>query len=100
MLTTLLTAASINALCGTVRRRLNRPDRNPAEYCGGRIRLTELWNHGAAFALPIPKSALLGGTIAALLGALHLRKRNPIASGLILGGGLSNLAERVTQDKV
>ena len=92
MLTTLLTAASINALCGTVRRRLNRPDRNPAEYCGGRIRLTELWNHGAAFALPIPKSALLG--------ALHLRKRNPIASGLILGGGLSNLAERVTQDKV
>ena len=100
MLLTLLTASAANAACGLVRRRLNRPDRTPRSYVGGRVKLTALWNHGAAFALPIPRPALLTCTAGALLSALRLRKRSPIGAGLILGGGLSNLAERLAQGKV
>lgn len=100
MLLTLLTASATNAACGIVRRRLNRPDRMPRSYGGDRVRLTALWNHGAAFALPIPRKVLLGGTAAALAAAFGLRKRNPIGAGLILGGGLSNLAERLAVGKV
>ena len=97
---TSLTAASTVAACGAVRRRLNRPDRKDRTLARGWVRLTALWNRGAAFALPAPKQVLYGGAAASLLTALRLRKRSPIASGLILGGGLSNLAERLLRDKV
>ncbi len=97
---TLLTASSTVAACGAVRRRLNRPDRKPTTYCKGRVRLTALWNHGAAFGLPLSRKTLMGGTALALTGTLFLRRKAPVSAGLILGGGLSNLAERLTQDRV
>ncbi|MFR7894777.1 MAG: hypothetical protein ACLU38_12635 [Dysosmobacter sp.] len=34
---------------------LNRPERKDAFFWGGRIRLTALWNDGAAFSLPLKR---------------------------------------------
>ena len=45
---TLFTAAAILAACAGLRWFLNRPERKDAFFWGGRIRLTALWNDGAA----------------------------------------------------
>ena len=62
--------------------------------------MTALWNEGAAFGLKIPRNVLLSLS-GAVLGTLWMeRKRHPLGAGLVLGGGLSNLAERVRHGKV
>ncbi len=100
MLTTLFLASAIAALCGGVRRHLNRAERAPRTFWRGRIRLTAFRNRGAAFGLPIPKEALLAGSAVGITGLLFRRKTSRLGAGLVLGGGVSNLAERLTQGEV
>lgn len=100
MLMTLLLASAIVALCGAVRRHLDRAERTSRSFCQGRIRLTSLWNHGAAFDLPIPQKALTAGSIVGMVGLLLHRGASRLGAGLVLGGGLSNLVERLARGKV
>lgn len=95
-------AAALAALsaCTSARWYLDRSSRRETDHLGGRVRLKALWNEGAAFSLPIPPP-LLPAASAAALGVLWTRrKRCPVGAGLMLGGGLSNLYERVRYGKV
>ena len=74
---TLFTAAAVLAACACLRQLLNRPERTDAYFWKGRVRLTALWNDGAAFGLPLKRTL-----------------------GLALGGGLSNLWERLRRGAV
>ena len=97
---TLLTAIGTLSACTATRWYLDSPRRKETECANGRIRLTALWNEGAAFGLKIPKSALLSLS-GAVLGTFWMeRKRHPLGAGLVLGGGLSNFAERIRHGRV
>ena len=88
---TLLTAALTFTACAALRRRIE--DRGQRDL--GPVQIRPLKNRGAAFDLPIPARAIpvLSGVALGL--ALCLRREHPAAVGLLLGGGLSNLWERV-----
>ena len=97
---TILTGLATFGACRAVRKYLDRPDRSDAEYAGGHVKLTKLWNEGAAFGLGI-RPEILPGLSAAVLGAVWLvRKQRPLGAGLAIGGGLSNLTERLLDGKV
>ena len=53
---TLLTAIGTLSACTTARWFLDNPRRKEKRCAGDRVRLTALWNEGAAFGLKIPKS--------------------------------------------
>lgn len=97
---TMLTALTTLAACQTARRKLDVPARQEREYVSGGVKLTALRNEGAAFGLPIPVKAVAAASAAAM--ALLWAKRNkaPVSSGLVLGGGLSNLLERLKNGAV
>ena len=97
---TLLTALAAYSGCAAARRYLDRPGRPERDYLGGRVRRKPLWNEGAAFSLPIPAEALPLASAAALGLLWGRRKRCPLGTGLMLGGGLSNLRERLTEGRV
>lgn len=97
---TLLTAGLTLSGCIALRRHLNRNAPRDAEYAGGHIQVTELWNADGPFGLKVSRKDLLACSAAAM-GALWLgRKRAPVAAGLVLGGGFSNLLERLRHQKV
>lgn len=97
---TLLTAIGTLSACTAARWYLDSPHRKDQECAKGRIRLTALWNEGAAFGQKIPKNVLLSLS-GAVLGTFWMeRKRHPLGAGLVLGGGLSNFAERIRHGKV
>ena len=99
MLTAFIAALTLGG-CVAARWYLGRPSRREKECAGGRVRLKALWNEGAAFSLPIGRSVVTAVS-AALLGVLWAkRKEHPVSTGLVLGGGLSNLLERLRQGKV
>ena len=52
---TLCIAAAVLATCTALRWFLNRPERKDEAFWNGRIRLTALWNEGAAFSLPMKR---------------------------------------------
>ena len=97
---TLLTALATYSGCAAARRCLDRPGRPERDYLGGRVRIKPLWNEGAAFSLPIPAEVLPLASAAALGLLWGQRKRCPLGTGLMLGGGLSNLQERLTEGRV
>ena len=99
MLTVLIAAATL-AACVGVRYYLERIDCRERAWAGGRIRLGTLWNEGAAFGLPLGRKILLAASATALVVLWLFRRRSPLAAGLILGGGISNLLERVRFGKV
>ena len=101
MTITLLTAALALAACTAVRWYLERPDRRERSALHGKIRLTTLWNRGAAFGLPLGRAALMTLSLLVLAAtALFWRRRNAFGAGLVLGGGISNLWERLRHGKV
>lgn len=79
---------------------LNRPERKDAFFWGERIRLTALWNDGAAFSLPLKRKLVTALSILILPLVWVFRRRSPIGAGLALGGGLSNLWERLRRGAV
>jgi len=97
---TLLTAVAAFAACQAARKKLDDSARQDSEYAGGRVKLTALWNEGAAFGLPVPRKAVVGVSAAALVLLWTQRRRAPLAAGLVLGGGISNLLERVKHGAV
>ena len=97
---TVLTSLAAFGACHAARWYLDRDSRKPAEFAGGRIRLTTLRNEGAAFGLPIRRGTLLVLTGAALGAAWLLRGRSPVGAGLVLGGGAANLTERLRHKQV
>lgn len=99
MLTAFTAMASFSG-CTAARWYLDRSSRREAGLLNGRIRLKSLWNEGAAFSLPIPARALPLASAAALGLLWANRRRCPLGTGLILGGGLSNLHERVRHGRV
>ena len=97
---TLLTALVTLSGCQAAKRKLDDPARQDRDYAQGRVKLTALRNEGAAFGLPVPRCVVLGGSAAALGALLCRRKDRPVSTGLILGGGLSNLLERLNGGSV
>lgn len=86
--------------CVGLRRYLDRPERTDREFGNGRIRLTALWNEGAAFSLPLKRGWVVLLSILILPFVWLFRRRSPLGAGLALGGGLSNLWERVRYGRV
>jgi len=99
MLTVFTTLATLGG-CTAARWYLDRSSRREADYLGGRVRLKAMWNEGAAFGLPLPVKALPLASAAALGLLWPDRKRCPLGAGLILGGGMSNLCERIRCGRV
>lgn len=99
MLTAIAALTTFGA-CAAARRYLHRHPARETEHWGGRIRLTALWNAGAAFGLPVPSQALPLASAAALGLLWANRRRDPLGAGLVLGGGLSNLYERIRYGRV
>ena len=97
---TALTALTAYAACTAARSRPERPGPRKTELLGGRVRLHALWNEGAAFGLPLPPEALPLASAGALALVWTRRARSPLGAGLVLGGGLSNLTERLQTGKV
>ena len=95
---TALTAMATLGGCAAARWYLDRAARRETEVHG--VRLRTLWNEGAAFGLPLPEGMLTLAPAAALGAFWARRKRAPIGTGLILGGGLSNLLERARHGRV
>lgn len=99
-MTTIAAALAAFSGCTAARWYLDRSSRRDTVLLGGRVRLRSLWNEGAAFDLPIPKKALPLASAAALGLLWAGRRRCPLGAGLILGGGLSNLHERIRHGRV
>ena len=97
---TLFTALAAYSGCTAARWYLDRSSRRDTDCLGGRVRLKSLWNEGAAFGLPIPAEALPLASAAALGLLWARRKRCPLGTGLMLGGGASNLRERLAEGRV
>lgn len=97
---TLFTTLAAWSGCTAARLYLDRTSRRDEDLFGGRVRLKSLWNEGAAFSLPIPAEGLPLASAAALALLWTRRRRCPLGTGLILGGGLSNLQERLTEGRV
>ena len=99
MLTAFIAALTLGG-CVAARWYLDRPSRREKEHAGGWVRLKALWNEGAAFSLPLGRNVVTAAS-AVLLGVLWAkRKEHPVSTGLVIGGGLSNLLERLRQGKV
>ena len=97
---TLCIAAAVLAACTALRWFLNRPERKDEAFWNGRIRLTALWNEGAAFSLPLKRKLVTALSILILPLVWVFRRRSPIGAGLALGGGFSNLWERLRRGAV
>lgn len=97
---TICIALAVLGVCTAARWYLDRTSRREREYGRGHIRLRTLWNSGGAFGLPISLKNLTAASLAAL-GLLWTRRRKtPVGTGLLLGGGFSNLLERLRHGKV
>ena len=97
---TLFTALAAWSGCAAARLYLDRSSRRDEDRLGGRVRLKSMWNEGAAFSLPLPAEGLPLASAAALALLWTQRRCCPLGTGLILGGGLSNLSERLTEGRV
>ena len=97
---TILTGLATFGACNAARWYLDRSSRTDETFIGGHVKLTKLWNEGAAFNLKISREVLMSLSGAVLGTVWTQRKRFPVGAGLVLGGGLSNLMERVLYGKV
>jgi len=81
-------AAAVLAACAGLRWFLNRPERKDAFFWGGRIRLTALWNDGAAFSLPLKRKLVTALSILILpLVWVFRPRRQARGTGLLVSCG-------------
>lgn len=97
---TLLTAGIAAALCTLLRWYLDRSSRRESTWADGRVKLCTLWNEGAAFGAPLGRGALRALSAVSLAALWLLRRISPVGAGLVLGGGGSNLLERLRRGRV
>lgn len=97
---TILVAAATLWGCTAVRRYLNGSRRVEKQCLHGRMKLKILWNEGAAFGLPVRPSVVIAASSAVMAFLWTQRREHPVSTGMILGGGISNLLERLTQGAV
>lgn len=101
MIVSILLGGAVAAACVAVRWYLDRPERQDSEHFGGLLKLTGLRNCGSAFGLLRLTANQLSVLSAALLAwSLTLWRESRIGCALVLGGGLSNLWERVMHGSV
>lgn len=79
---------------------LHRTSRRPVECLKGWLRFTVLWNRQGAFDAPIQARRVAAVSALLLPFLLKYRKDSPLGTGLVLGGGLSNLWERLRYGRV
>ena len=103
MIPTVLIAAAVFALCAGLRKKLT--DAAPRPLWGGRASLEPMYNTAAAFGVKLtgrPLRLLTAGALI-LLAWTASALRGPTAAagaGLALGGGASNLYERLRHRRV
>ena len=100
MLTILITAAATFALCASLRGFYSRPKGGGRTRFHGLVRILPWNNEGAAFGLPIPQKVVRLLSAALLIFLPFAFPGAGAAAGLVLGGGLSNLFERVIRGSV
>ena len=88
---TLFTAGAVLAACACLRQLLNRPERTDAYFWKGRVRLTALWNDGAAFGLPLKRTLVTALSILIFARVWGLPRPTPIGAGRGVGGGVCKL---------
>lgn len=101
MIISILLGGAVACACVAVRWQLDRPERQDSEHFGGIVKLTGLRNGGSAFGLLRLTAKQLSVLSAGLLAwSLTLWRESRIGCALVLGGGLSNLWERVMHGSV
>ena len=97
---TLLVALTTLAACTVGRWYLERPSRKDRSYAKGQIELCTCYNPGAGFGLRASRAVVTAASAVTLLSLWLRRRRAPVGVGLLLGGGVSNLFERMRFKKV
>ena len=101
MIGTVCIAAAVLGLCARVRRSLERNRLFRRDLAGGRVRIAPRYNQGAGFgALPLSARRMAPLSLAALWALLCRWGFRGVGAGLLLGGGLSNLWERLRHGRV
>ncbi len=96
-----VTGGAVAGACTLLRWYLDRSSRRPRTALNGWVEVTALWNRGSAFGLlPVGSRALAVLSAALLPVTAALGRRSPLGAGLVLGGGVSNLWERVRYGRV
>ena len=99
MIVTAIAAGAALSLCALVRRGLEA-GKGPASLLGGRVLVRRLYNRGTGFGLvPLDARQVAPLSLAALWALLRWGGSR-LGTGLLLGGGLSNLYERVRRGRV
>ena len=99
MIVTAIAAGAALSLCALVRRGLEA-GKGPASLLGGRVLVRRLYNRGAGFGLvPLDARQVAPLSLAALWALLRWGGSR-LGTGLLLGGGLSNLYERIRRGRV
>ena len=94
-------AGAVLTLCGQGRGTLERRGLPRRELAGGYARLEPRYNSGSGFGVfPLRARQLAAPSLAALLALLGLTGGRGLGTGLLLGGGLSNLWERARHGRV
>lgn len=99
MIVTAIAAGAALSLCALVRRGLEA-GKGPASLLGGRVLVRRLYNRGSGFGLvPLDARQVAPLSLAALWALLRWGGSR-LGTGLLLGGGLSNLYERIRRGRV
>ena len=99
MIVTAIAAGAVLSLCALVRRGLEA-GKGPASLLGGRVLVRRLYNRGSGFGLvPLDARQVAPLSLAALWALLRWGGSR-LGTGLLLGGGLSNLYERIRRGRV
>ena len=99
MIVTAIAAGAALSLCALVRRGLEA-GKGPASLLGGRVLVRRLYNRGSGFGLvPLDARQVAPLSLAALWALLRWGGSR-LGTGLLLGGGLSNLYERARRGRV
>ena len=100
MMAVFLIAGAAMSLCALARRALEA-GKGPTSLLGGRVLVRRLSNRGSGFGLlPLDARQMAPLSLAALWALLRAYGGSRLGAGLILGGGLSNLYERVRHGRV